>query len=274
MVQLWQLQVDFVLRSFQNRLTQGREGPKLRTLLDEQPVQAEYEVKLPATDERSAHTARLQVKWCKADLARPHAGSGTKHLAPTLAVWVVEVSEAADTVVGREKPIYWRLLTSHPVEGFEQAQRIIGFYIQRWLIEQTFRTIKSKGLDIQSAQLKTAHGLENLTAMALIAAVEVMQLVQARDQPQGLDLEAVFEADERVMLQQLNPTLEGRTALLKNPHPPSSLAFAAWVIARLGGWSGYASQRPPGPITMLNGLRRFRESMLLIRLAWLPPIIE
>jgi hypothetical protein len=34
----------------------------------------------------------------------------------------------------------------------------------------------------------------------------------------------------------INPKLEGKTALLKNPHPPHSLAFAAWVIARLGGW--------------------------------------
>ena len=51
-------------------------------------------------------------------------------------------------------------------------------------------------------------------------------------------------------LEQLNPKLEGNTKKQKNPYPPSSMAYAAWVVARLGGWSGYASQRPAGPITM------------------------
>jgi hypothetical protein len=32
---------------------------------------------------------------------------------------------------------------------------------------------------------------------------------------------------------------------------------AAWIIARLGGWKGYASERKPGPITMHHGLTRF-----------------
>tara|TARA_R110002124_G_scaffold121037_4_gene279343 strand:+ start:149 stop:814 length:666 start_codon:yes stop_codon:yes gene_type:complete len=39
----------------------------------------------------------------------------------------------------------------------------------------------------------------------------------------------------------------------------NTLAFAAWVIARLAGWSGYKSQRPAGPIDFLIGLQRFDE---------------
>jgi hypothetical protein len=30
------------------------------------------------------------------------------------------------------------------------------------------------------------------------------------------------------------------------------------MIARLGGWKGYASQRPPGVITLRDGWVRFR----------------
>ncbi|MGL4962523.1 MAG: hypothetical protein ACRC67_14925, partial [Inquilinus sp.] len=33
--------------------------------------------------------------------------------------------------------------------------------------------------------------------------------------------------------------LEGKTQRQKNPHPKGSLAYAAWVCARLGGWTGY-----------------------------------
>jgi hypothetical protein len=57
----------------------------------------------------------------------------------------------------------------------------------------------------------------------------------------------------------MNRQLEGKTDKLKNPHSKECLAFAAWVIARLAGWSGYTSQRPPGPIDFLIGLQRFNE---------------
>jgi len=59
------------------------------------------------------------------------------------------------------------------------------------------------------------------------------------------------------IIEALSPSLEGKTAIQKNPHPPQTLAFAVWVIARLGGWKSYSkSERPPGPITFLNGLKR------------------
>ena len=41
----------------------------------------------------------------------------------------------------------------------------------------------------------------------------------------------------------------------KIPHPKGSLAYAAWVFARLGGWTGYYGK--PGPIVMLRGHTEF-----------------
>jgi hypothetical protein len=35
------------------------------------------------------------------------------------------------------------------------------------------------------------------------------------------------------------------------------LPWATWLIARLGGWSGYRSQSPPGIRTLSQGLRKF-----------------
>ncbi|GAB3382241.1 hypothetical protein GCM10027514_22150 [Azotobacter armeniacus] len=59
------------------------------------------------------------------------------------------------------------------------------------------------------------------------------------------------------MLQDIGPRQEGRTTRQKNPHPPGSLAWASWIIARLGGWKGYASERKPGPVILFHGLQTF-----------------
>ena len=83
-----------------------------------------------------------------------------------------------------------------------------------------------------------------------------MQLVHARDGATPIPAEEVFTADEVEALRLQQPILEGRTTKQKNPHACGSLAWASWIIARLGGWKGYASESPPGPITMRHGLTR------------------
>jgi hypothetical protein len=85
-----------------------------------------------------------------------------------------------------------------------------------------------------------------------------MQLVQARDGRSGQDAKIAFSPPEIETLHALLPELEGKTALQKNPHPPETLAWAAWIIAKLGGWDGYPKSKPPGPITFRHGLQYFK----------------
>ena len=65
----------------------------------------------------------------------------------------------------------------------------------------------------------------------------------------------------------IETSLQGRTKNLQNPYPPASLPWATWLIARLGGWSGYSSQRPPGMPTLVQGLRQFESIFLGWKLA-------
>lgn len=85
-----------------------------------------------------------------------------------------------------------------------------------------------------------------------------MQLVQARDARSAQDAAIAFSPAEISTLAALVPTIEGKTALQKNPHPAGSLAWATWVIAKLGGWDGYPKSKPPGPITLRHGLQHFQ----------------
>jgi len=212
------------------------------------------EIKVRARPGRKARTAALSARFGRVTLKRP-GQTLEKDLAAQVPVHLVEVAET-DPPCGVE-PILWRLLTTHDVNDANMAWRMVDWYRTRWLIEQLFRTLKQQGLQLEDSQLATAEGLLKLTAIAARAACTTLQLVQARDGNGEQTCEVAFTAAEIRTLDALVPKLEGKTAAQKNPHPKNSLAWAAWIIAKLGGWDGYKSSRPPGPITFKNGLEYF-----------------
>jgi hypothetical protein len=204
---------------------------------------------------RPARQAHLLARYGPVELKRP-VNTRERGLPKTVRVSLVEVSEI-DAPEGCE-PVLWRLLTTHRVEDAAMAWRVVGWYRQRWVIEQLFRTLKQQGLQLEDSQLDDAERLLKLTAIAAKAACIVMQLVQARDGKSGQDAEIAFTPAQIETLHALMPEIEGKTALQKNPHPPDSLAWAAWIIAKLGGWDGYPRSKPPGPITFRHGLEAFQ----------------
>src|SRR6201999_3651205 len=86
-----------------------------------------------------------------------------------------------------------------------------------------------------------------------IAAVTIQQLVHARDGGPGPLRPAIdaFDPDDLPLIEAYCAKLQGKTERQKNPHPKGSLAYASWVCARLGGWTGYYGK--PGPIVILDG---------------------
>lgn len=102
-------------------------------------------------------------------------------------------------------------MTSHKVETVAMALQIVEWYKQRWNVEQIFRTLKSKGLKIESGQLKDYEKLQKLTLLALIAAVKVMQLIKARDGSTGQTMASVFTQEEQECMLLINKQLEGKT---------------------------------------------------------------
>ena len=120
-----------------------------------------------------------------------------------------------------------------------------------------FAVIKSSGLNLEHALIEHAPRLKKLAILVAMAAVKIIQLLQARDGQSDQLLTDLFTEQEIILLNQINPKLEGNTELQKNPHPKSSLAFAVWSVARLGGWKGYKKHRPPGIKTISRGLNIF-----------------
>jgi hypothetical protein len=118
-----------------------------------------------------------------------------------------------------------------------------------------FRVMKSQGLQLEDSQIATAERPVKLAAVATKAACVDIQLTQGRDGEDRMPASNVFSEAEIDTLAALGPTLEGNTERQRNPHPPGSIAWAGWSIARLGGWNCY--YKPPGPITFRRGTEYF-----------------
>ncbi|MBK3661961.1 IS4 family transposase [Bradyrhizobium diazoefficiens] len=210
-------------------------------------------IQLPARAQRPARQADLELRFGAIELARPQS-KFLRDLPKSLHLAIVDVREinAGSDV----EPLHWCLLTSHEVAAAEGAWRIVEWYKQRWIIEQFFRVLKTQGLKLEDSQIGSADRLLKLVAIAAKAAVITIQLLQARDGSKQ-SAHIAFNASEIAMLAALNRQYEAKSKRLKNPYLPDSLPWAAWIIGRLGGWDGYPSSRPPGPITFRNGLQYF-----------------
>lgn len=213
-------------------------------------------VELAPAPGRRARTAVLALRFCAVEIRRPVSRKRSAELAALPAKVKLTLVEACEIDPPGDAPAaHWRLLTTHKVADAADARRIVGFYRQRWTIEQLFRTLKTQGFDVEALRLAEGGPFEKLVAASLIAAVTVLQLVHERDGTARRPLEDAFDPDDQPALEAVSENLEGKTARQKNPHPKGSLAFASWVLARLGGWTGYYGK--PGPVVMLRGLVQF-----------------
>jgi len=245
--------VEKLVRAAQDRLLS--DGTHLFAAADGWPEAGQMTIDLPATPGRKARTAVLSVRFGSIEIARPknRKANGARKLPATVTVRMVDAREINPPQ--GEQPAHWRLLTTHHVNDMADARRMIGFYRLRWTIEQLFRTTKTKGFDMEALRQQEGGPLEKLVTATLIAAVTVMQLVAERDGTLERPLSDAFDPDDQPVLERVSHSLEGKTQKQKNPHPRGTLAFAAWVFARLGGWTGYYGK--PGPIVMLRGLTKF-----------------
>ena len=211
-------------------------------------------LELRAAHTRQARTIKLCLRFGSVQLKRPRR-PGLKELPDAVPLTLVEAVELDPP--DRIEPVHWRLLTTHPVTDTAAAWQIIDWYRKRWLIEQLFRVLKTQGLRIEDSQLDSADLLIKLIAIATKAAAITIQLLQARDGAVDLPASATFDDRQIDALAAINARYQQRTPRQKNPHPQASMPWASWIIARLGGWDGYPSSKPPGPITFKHGLDRF-----------------
>lgn len=245
---------NLLIRSRCDRKIVG-EHKKLYNLLDNTLVAGSIEVEIAGQKNRKKRIAAIDVKFTKAKICAP---SNLQVTQKEIEVYIIEATENQASVPTGETGISWKLLTTHKIENLDRATECINWYKKRWLIEELFRVIKTKGFEIESSQLGDGFKLKKLLAMTLEVALQVMRLkLSLNDENQNAD--NLFNSNEIRFLEKVNKKIEGQTQKQKNPYDENSLGWVAWIIARIGGWTGYKSQGPPGYITIKNGLDKYHQ---------------
>ena len=248
-----------ITRVCRDRLIKNSDYKKLYEHLEHTEEAGRIRIEIPRDIRkgRKKREALLSIKHSVIDIAKPQNCSD-KSASKSIKLYVVEAKEL-DCPSGQE-PVCWRLFTTHIVGDFSEAKQIILWYRMRWTIEQVFRTLKSQGLNIEESQIESGENLMKLAILALCAAIQIMQLISARDGTTELKTDELFTTDECLFMSALLAKVEGKTKKQQNPYAKDNLAWASWIIARLGGWHCYTkSEGPPGPIVMGRGLKRFHQ---------------
>lgn len=244
--------IHYVIRSKSNRKTtqEHRAWDKLAT----QAPLGSFSITLP-TDHRKnriKQKVNLKIRFTCITVPRGHHIKNGKAYPKDVTINIVEAY--GENGCG----INWKLLTTHPIESFEDAHKIVQWYSQRWLIEQMHRLLKHKGFQIEDSELESGWAIRKLCVLMMSALLRIIQMNLAYNEPEGgQPIEEAFEKEEIQCMQLVNEKLQGRTIKLRNLNNPENLKWATWVIARLGGWKGYESQGPPGIIVLKRGLDKF-----------------
>jgi hypothetical protein len=201
------------------------------------------EIVVPRRGNRPARTARLSIRYSKVTLAQPKRVAE----ASQLSIWAV-IAEEQQVPEGVE-PLKWVLLTTAPVENFEDACERLVWYTQRWTIEVFHRTLKS-GCLIENRQLGSANRLEACLAIDLVVAWRIHHLTKLGRETPDVPCSVFFEEAQWKALV---------TFVTKNPVPaetPPTLREATRMLAVIGGFLGRKCDGEPGTQVLWLGLQR------------------
>ncbi len=163
-------------------------------------------------------------------------------------VHIKEVSPPAG-----EKAIEWYLLTSLAVPSARAAERVLGYYLKRWRIEDFFRVLKS-GCKVEHMQLRSALRLERALAIYCVIAWRLMVLtLLGRTMP---------ELDPSVFFTELElGFLTGYAKRVRLPEP-KMLRDAMLLVGVLGGYQNRNRAPPPGHQVMWRGIERLAMALV------------
>jgi len=239
----------FVIRAQHDRRV-DESGPKLWATMHRAPIRGTMSVQVGEQRDgrgrivRRQRRATVAVAAATVELQPPWNHPGDHPPRTVRAIHLRELDPPDDA-----DPIDWMLLTSEPVESFADARRIIGYYRQRWVIEQWHRALK-EGCRLEQCQLASIENLQRLAALLSIIAVRLLQLRDLADPDRQPSL-----ADRPEALRRTCPILWVRIVAALAGIEPMQLTPRRFflTIAKRGGHLGRKRDGRPGWKTLWRG---------------------
>jgi len=152
-----------------------------------------------------------------------------------------------------EDPVRWHLLTTLDVRDADAAAETVGFYLQRWRIEDWFRVLKS-GCRVEFLLFRAAERLRRAIAVNAVIAWRVMAMTLLGRQVPDCDPELMFTDADLDFLRDY--------AAERGMPTPDRLGDAVRLVAHLGGYLGRKHDPDPGHQIMWQGQTRLSSAVL------------
>jgi hypothetical protein len=238
--QAGQRQPHLLIRASRNRAVEAEEQ-LLWDKVGSLSSAGELDLQVPRRGTQAARVARLEVRFSQVKLRAP------QRLRPLLPVELLAIEAREVQPPKGSTALHWQLLTTLPVENFEQAVQKLEWYAKRWGIEVFHRTLKS-GCKIEERQLGHADRLEACLAIDVVVAWRIFHLCKLGRETPEVPCTVYFEEAEWKAL----------VAFVTRTHPqnPPTLREATRMTASLGGFLGRKADAEPGTQTLWLGLQK------------------
>jgi hypothetical protein len=238
---------DFLVRAAWDRRVYHPQGYLWAQLESERPA-GQLVIQVPRKPGKPGREGTLAIRFARVTVEPPKRIPRRKTFngkAGPITVWAVFAHE--ETPPDGIEPISWMLLSSMPIESFEDAIEKLKWYLLRWTIELFFKALKS-GCRVEERQLKTLERLKNCIVLDCIVAWRIMFCTTMGREVPDLPASVLFEECEWKALHcYVNKTREA-------PKKEPTLGVVVREVAKLGGFLARKSDGHPGIKTLWRGL--------------------
>jgi hypothetical protein len=220
---------------------------KLFELTRDLPSLGEQQVQVASTTKKKGkgRLATVRLAASRVSIQRPHFARGHCTL-ESIEAFVIHVCEVNPPP--GSQPIEWLLLTNLPCGSLQQAQRCVGWYECRPIIEDYHKGMKT-GCGIELPQMETIDRLEPTIAILSVVAAVLFQLRELARHKKHCDRPARSIVPLRwVELLSLNHHGEKRELSVKE---------FCLLLAALGGHQNRKGDGLPGWLTLWRGWSAF-----------------
>ncbi len=239
--------VELLVRARHNRVLDAG-GAKLFDKLRAAPAQATLQIQVDrqsarrgtrrqgARPARAARRAVVGLRWQTVRLPAPDTDS------QALEMQVVHVREYAQPESGPR--LEWLLLTTCAVDSQADAERVLGWYRQRWRIEDWHRVLKS-GCKVELLQHRSVERIERAVAIRAVIAWRLMVMTLVGRQTPELPADLLFTETELMVLRDFAHDRKLPT--------PDNVGQAVRTMAMMGGYLNRKGDPPPGHQKLWEG---------------------